>query len=112
VESETRQEAESVYTIAELRAENQTRKWQAPVSDLPGSGIDRGLADGGTIAVGEHRLKVHHAPGHTPDQVCFAAEQDDRIIVGDSVFEGGPGKTWSPEDFRATLGTLRRVILA
>ena len=26
--------------------------------------------------------------------------------------DGGPGKTWSPEDFRTALGTLRRVIAA
>ena len=62
--------------------------------------------------VGEHRLIAHHAPGHTPDQLCFALEQDDRILVGDAIFEGGPGKTWSPEDFQTTLDTLRRVIPA
>ena len=62
--------------------------------------------------VGEHRLIAHHAPGHTPDQLCFALEQDDRMLVGDAIFEGGPGKTWSPEDFRTTLDTLRRVIAA
>jgi glyoxylase-like metal-dependent hydrolase (beta-lactamase superfamily II) len=62
--------------------------------------------------VGEHRLIAHNTPGHTPDPVCYAVEQDDRILVGDAIFEGGPGKTWSPEDFRTALDTLRRVILA
>jgi len=62
--------------------------------------------------VGEHRLIAHHAPGHTPDQLCSALEQDDRILVGDAIFEGGPGKTWSPKDFRPALDTLRRVVLA
>jgi glyoxylase-like metal-dependent hydrolase (beta-lactamase superfamily II) len=77
-----------------------------------GADIDHALADGDRVTVGEHRLKAHHAPGHTPDQVCFEVEQDDRVIVGDAVFEGGPGKTWSPEAFRTTLDTLRRVVLA
>ena len=77
-----------------------------------GAGVDRALHDGDMIAVGEHRLKVHHAPGHTPDQLCLAIEDDERIVVGDAVFEGGPGKTWTPEDFQITLDTLRRVILA
>jgi hypothetical protein len=44
--------------------------------------------------------------------VCFALEQDDRIAVGNTIFDGGPGKTWSPEDYQTTLDTLRRVILA
>ena len=60
-----------------------------------------------------HRLIAHHAPGHTPDQVCFSSRAGRYVsIVGDTIFEGGPGKTWSPEDFRTTLDTLRRVILA
>jgi glyoxylase-like metal-dependent hydrolase (beta-lactamase superfamily II) len=77
-----------------------------------GQTIDRALSDGDTIAVGNHRLKACHTPGHTPDQICIAVEDDDRIVVGDTVFEGGPGKTWTPGDFQITLETLRRVILA
>jgi glyoxylase-like metal-dependent hydrolase (beta-lactamase superfamily II) len=34
------------------------------------------------------------------------------VIVGDTIFEGGPGKTWSDADFRTTLDTLRTQILA
>ncbi|MCJ8501870.1 MBL fold metallo-hydrolase [Desulfatitalea alkaliphila] len=72
---------------------------------------DRPLADGEGIVVGDHRLRVYHAPGHTADQVCFAVENDCHVIVGDTIFEGGPGKTWSPEDFRTTLTTLKTVVL-
>jgi glyoxylase-like metal-dependent hydrolase (beta-lactamase superfamily II) len=63
------------------------------------------------VQIGTHTLKVYHTPGHTPDMICFAIEGDHRVIVGDTIFEGGPGKTWSPEDFRTTLQTLRNVIL-
>jgi glyoxylase-like metal-dependent hydrolase (beta-lactamase superfamily II) len=31
--------------------------------------------------------------------------------VGDTLFEGGPGKTWSAQGFRQTLATLRDVVL-
>ena len=72
---------------------------------------DREVVDGDTIAVGEHTLRVHHTPGHIDDQICFAIEDDNRIIVGDTLFEGGPGKTWSPEQFEQTLETLRQVVL-
>ena len=80
--------------------------------EFAGAAIDRGLADGESIAVGRHRLRVQHTPGHTPDQMCIAVMSDDHIIVGDTLFDGGPGKTWTPEDFQTTLDTLRRVILA
>lgn len=74
----------------------------------------RHLDAGDTVKVGEHTLRVYHAPGHCPDQICFAIESDgdgQRIIVGDTIFEGGPGKTWSPEQFQQTLRTLRDVVL-
>lgn len=72
---------------------------------------DRLLEDGDRITVGSHSLRVYHTPGHTPEQVCFAIEQDHRIIVGDTIFKGGPGATRSAEDFQTTLVTLRSVVL-
>jgi hydroxyacylglutathione hydrolase len=78
-------------------------------ADLP---IDRTLADGEEVLVGEHVLRVRYAPGHLPDEVCFEIEGEGRVIVGDAVFEGGPGHTDSPDDFRVTLSTLRRIVLA
>jgi hydroxyacylglutathione hydrolase len=73
--------------------------------------VDRTLADGEEAAVGEHRLRVRYAPGHIDDQICFLIENDPRVIVGDTIFQGGPGRTWSPEGFRTTLNTLRTVVL-
>ncbi len=72
---------------------------------------DYWLEDGDTLQVGEHTLRVCFTPGHTADQVCYAIEGDSRVIVGDTIFDGGPGKTWSVEDFQTTLKTLREVIL-
>ena len=72
---------------------------------------DRELQDGDLIALGEHQLRIYITPGHTADEICIAVEQDPRVIVGDTIFEGGPGKSWSAEDFQTTLKTLREVIL-
>jgi hydroxyacylglutathione hydrolase len=72
---------------------------------------DRWLDDGDIVELGEHSLKVWHTPGHTEDQVCYAVEDDHRVIVGDAIFEGGPGHTSSPEAFQTTLRTLRDVVL-
>ena len=73
---------------------------------------DRELGDGDSVAVGNHRVRVLYAPGQIEDQICLAIEDDNRVIVGDTIFEGGPGKTWSAEQFQATLRTLRNVVLS
>ncbi len=73
--------------------------------------IDRLLDTGDTIRVGQYWLRVYHTPGHIDDQICFFLESDNRVIVGDTIFEGGPGKTWSSARFQTTLQTLRNVVL-
>jgi glyoxylase-like metal-dependent hydrolase (beta-lactamase superfamily II) len=73
---------------------------------------DRWLEDGDVVKMGEHSLRVWHTPGHTADMVCYEIEGDNRVMVGDAIFEGGPGHTSSPEAFQTTLRTLRDVILA
>lgn len=73
---------------------------------------ERGLHDGETFQVGEHSIRAVHAPGHVVDHICLVLERDDRAIVGDTLFEGGPGKTWNAAQFQTTLQTLRDVILS
>ena len=80
------------------------------------SDADRWLDHGDKVRVGQHSLRVYHTPGHIDDLICFAlwddaGAGDQRVIVGDAIFEGGPGKTWSSEGFQTTLQTLRDVIL-
>lgn len=71
----------------------------------------RRLTDGAQVAVGNFSLRVREAPGHCADQICFVLEDDHRVIVGDTIFAGGPGRTWSGEGFQTTLRTLRTVVL-
>lgn len=72
---------------------------------------DEWLADGRILQVGNFTVKVHYAPGHIGDQVCFVLQNDSRAVVGDTIFAGGPGKTWSSAGFQTTLQTLRHVVL-
>ncbi|MCU0494865.1 MAG: MBL fold metallo-hydrolase [Chloroflexaceae bacterium] len=62
--------------------------------------------------MGQATLHVYHTPGHIDDMICFAVDGDPTIIVGDTVFAGGPGKTWSADGFQTTLRVLREVVLA
>jgi len=73
---------------------------------------DHRLQDGDRLPLGRHHLRIFHTPGHTADQISIAPEGDHRIVVGDTIFEGGPGKTWSSRDFQRTLETLRHIVLA
>lgn len=72
---------------------------------------DQWLEDGDVVEVGDLRLKVHYAPGHIGDQICFTLEDDHRVIVGDTIFEGGPGKSWTYQGFQTILRTLRQVVM-
>lgn len=88
---------------------------KVPVMAHPGgtvSDVDPWLKDGDCVQLGERTLRVYHTPGHTDDTVCYAIVDDNRVIVGDTIFEGGPGHTSSPQAFQTTLQTLRDVILA
>ncbi len=103
-----------VGALEEMRA-----RLKVPIMAHPGPhfegmrlDVDRTLHDGDAVQVGEHAVRVYHTPGHISDMLCFALEGDQRIIVGDTIFEGGPGKTWSADDFQTTLQTLREIILA
>jgi glyoxylase-like metal-dependent hydrolase (beta-lactamase superfamily II) len=69
---------------------------------------DTPLKDGDEIALGETTLKVVHTPGHTDGQCCFII--DHRVVVGDTIFVGGPGKTWSPEGFATTMKTMQNIV--
>ena len=93
------------------------KRLQVPVMAHPGEHVvpveaDRWLEDGDEVTVGRHTLIARHTPGHIPDQICFLIKGDHRVIVGDTIFEGGPGKTWSAEGFKTTLNTLREIVLA
>lgn len=74
--------------------------------------VDAALRDGAEIKVGEHSLVAYYTPGHTNDMISFGVRNEPIVVVGDTVFEGGPGRTWSHADFRTTLITLQNVVLA
>lgn len=70
--------------------------------------FDQPLKDGDDIVLGETTLHVVHTPGHTEGQCCFII--DHRVVVGDTIFVGGPGKTESSEDFSTTMETMENIV--
>jgi glyoxylase-like metal-dependent hydrolase (beta-lactamase superfamily II) len=67
------------------------------------------LTDGLRITAGSHEIRVLHTPGHTPGSVCFLLTPSS-CFCGDTVFPGGPGKTWSPEAFSRLIQSLEKKI--
>jgi hydroxyacylglutathione hydrolase len=66
------------------------------------------LREGQSIRIGRHSLKVFEVPGHAPGHVVFWL--DDRALVGDTIFPGGPGHTRTPADLESALYHLQRVV--
>lgn len=71
--------------------------------------FDISLADGDAIQIGNSSLKVIYSPGHTPGQCCFDLG-DNRVIVGDTIFVGGPGRTWSSPEFEQTMQNMQNIV--
>ncbi|MBU4054599.1 MAG: MBL fold metallo-hydrolase [Proteobacteria bacterium] len=69
---------------------------------------DMDLNQGDALDFGEISFQVLHTPGHTPGSVCLYTAGV--LISGDTLFPGGPGKTWSAAAFRQILESLETKI--
>ena len=67
------------------------------------------LFEGDEIEIGSYGVKIHHTPGHTEGQISYDL-LDGRIIVGDTIFVGGPGKTFSSNGFTVTMETMQNIV--
>jgi len=68
---------------------------------------------GARVRVGTCELEVIEVVGHTPGSIVLAYDDPDGIVhlfTGDSLFPGGVGKTWSPEDFQTLIGEVEMKI--
>ena len=98
-----------IAALGEMKDRLSVPVWMHPADSHMGVAADNWLADGDTFTVGNHNLTIIHTPGHTPGMVTLMLP-DQRAIVGDTIFKGGPGKTWSPQNFKITLETMRSIV--
>ena len=64
--------------------------------------VDERLHHGDELTVGDLSLEVIALRGHTPGSVAVLYRDPDgtpHLFTGDSLFPGGVGKTWAPDDF-------------
>lgn len=72
--------------------------------------ITRLLHDGDVIAVPGLRLGVIAVRGHTPGSVVLVLQvpgEPVQLFVGDDLFPGGVGKTWSGADFDSLFNDVK-----
>lgn len=77
--------------------------------NIPEERIDGRLADGDEVPAGAARLRVLHTPGHTPGSICLVLGRT--LISGDTLFAGGPGRTWARGDLEVLLETIASRLL-
>jgi hydroxyacylglutathione hydrolase len=79
--------------------------------------IDFYLEEGTVVQFGNCTSAVRHTPGHSPGGVCLAIGRDGEtpktLIVGDTLFAGGIGRTDLPGgDLDTLLTSIRTVLFA
>jgi glyoxylase-like metal-dependent hydrolase (beta-lactamase superfamily II) len=70
---------------------------------------DRLVDHGDTVDAGRVPLEVIHLRGHTPGSIALLHRDTDgtpHLFTGDSLFPGGPGKTWAAADFISLMNDL------
>ena len=82
-----------------------------------GAGVARpsGVWDGDAVPLGDEHLDVVGLVGHTPGSIVLVYRGPDgptHLFTGDSLFPGGPGKTWSPADFASLMDDLETKVFA
>lgn len=87
----------------------------AGVNDVEGieAPVDRTLADGERLVVGELNLDVIELIGHTPGSVALALTDDDgtvHLFSGDCLFPGGVGKTGDADAFTSLLDGVEEKV--
>ncbi|GAA3606705.1 MBL fold metallo-hydrolase [Microlunatus ginsengisoli] len=68
-----------------------------------------GVWDGDTVPLGETSLEVVGLVGHTPGSITLVyapAGGPVHLFTGDSLFPGGPGKTWRAADFTSLMDDI------
>ncbi|MFO6453307.1 MULTISPECIES: MBL fold metallo-hydrolase [unclassified Aeromicrobium] len=77
--------------------------------------VDVRVRTGARVRVGSCELEVIEVVGHTPGSIVLAYDDPDgvtHLFTGDSLFPGGVGRTWSPDDFLQLCGDVESKIFA
>lgn len=72
--------------------------------------VDGYLQEGDEIAFGKQRLKIRHAPGHSPGSIVLLSEKI--AVVGDVLFHGSIGRTDLPGgSYEVLMRSIREKLM-
>ncbi len=81
----------------------------------PGAAPEIDVSDGGAVPFGDLTLEAIRVPGHTAGSTAFllpaSGGRPGFLFGGDTLFQGGPGKTWSREGFEEIVRSVRERLL-
>jgi hydroxyacylglutathione hydrolase len=67
---------------------------QVPTPEVPQ--IDMDARDGDSISLGDQGFQVFHTPGHTQGSISLLLPDENKLIAGDTLFQGSIGRTDLP----------------
>ena len=68
------------------------------------------IADGEDIKFGEITLRAIHTPGHCKGMLMFL--YPGHCVCGDTIFPGGPGKTWNHGQLLTLIDSIQTKVFA
>jgi len=87
--------------------------YQAQMFGLPAPApprVDGFLAEGDEVSFGDIKMKILHAPGHSPGSIVLYG--DDTAVDGDVLFQGSIGRTDLPMGSHETLmNSIRQKLM-
>lgn len=110
----THQHGDHWQALAEVASRTGARTIAHPLDagPLPLT-VDETVEHDGRVLVGGAALDVVHLRGHTPGSIALLFRSTDgssHLFTGDSLFPGGPGKTWRPADFVSLMDDLEKRV--
>ncbi len=103
---QTHSHADHIDALDEVR-----RQTGAPLGQHPEDASEFGVCpdftinDGEEIKFGEIALKAIHTPGHCKGMLMFS--YPGHCVCGDTIFPGGPGKTWSHAQLLTLIESIK-----
>jgi glyoxylase-like metal-dependent hydrolase (beta-lactamase superfamily II) len=98
---------DDAFLLKELPLKAQSYGFPPAESFIP----SRWLKGGDIVQIGEERLTVVHAPGHTPGHVVFFDPIAKLALVGDVLFKGSIGRTDFPRgDHDTLISSIRKKL--
>lgn len=89
--------------------DEQARMFGLPSMETPQ--VDRYLEEADEIVFGSKKLRIVHAPGHSPGSVCLVGEGV--LFSGDVLFQGSVGRTdlWGG-NYETLIGSIKGKLLS